>query len=109
MPDLLVRAIDDSLAERIKRYTRERGEPLNTCMLELLRTGLEHFEARSAAKAAGESLPGTVSPASGTMPSYSPEVMRETRILGGTWNSDEASAFREALSAIEKIPTGSGV
>ena len=109
MPDLLVRAIDDSLAERIKRYTRERGEPLNACMLELLRVGLESFEARSAAKAAGESVPGAISPATGTMPHYSAEVMRETRILGGTWNSDEASAFREALSAIEKIPTGSGV
>lgn len=108
MPDLLVRAIDDALAERIKRYTRERGEPLNACMLELLRVGLENFEARSAAKAAGEA-PATVSPASGTMPNYSADVMRETRILGGTWNSDEASAFREALNAIEKIPTGSGV
>lgn len=109
MPDLLVRAIDDSLAERIKRFTRERGEPLNACMLELLRIGLEHFEARSAARAAGESTSSMISPASGTMPNYSAEVMRETRILGGTWNSDEASAFREALSAIEKIPTGPGI
>ena len=50
MPDLLVRAIDDALAERIKRYTRERVEPLNTCMLELLRAGLEQFEARASEK-----------------------------------------------------------
>jgi len=104
MPDLLVRAIDDALAERIKRYTRERVQPLNTCMLELLRAGLEQFEARSEGKNAA--APAT-SPAAGTMPSYGAEVMRETRILGGTWNSDEASAFREALSAIERIPGGS--
>jgi hypothetical protein len=109
MPDLLVRAIDESLAERIKRYTRERSEPLNNCMLELLRSGLDQFEARLAAKAAGQEVPGPSSPARGTMPEYSSEVMRETRILGGTWNNDEASAFREALMAIEKIPGNSGV
>ncbi len=108
MPDLLVRGIDDALAERIKRYTRERVEPLNTCMLELVRAGLEQFEARSDEKSAGAAAPSAASsPAAGTMPSYGAEVMRETRILGGTWNSDEASAFREALSAIERIPGGS--
>jgi hypothetical protein len=108
MPDLLVRDIDDALADRIKRYTRDRVEPLNACMLELLCAGLEQHEARSAAKAAGEAVPGAVSPAAGTMPTYGAEVMRETRILGGTWNSDEASAFREAMAAIERIPGGSG-
>ncbi len=109
MPDLLVRAIDDALAERIKRYTRERVEPLNTCMLELLRAGLEQFEAHVADKnaAAPTAANAAASPAAGTMPNYGAEVMRETRILGGTWNSDEASAFREALSAIERIPGGS--
>ncbi|GEM_PF-364200 len=108
MPDLLVRAIDDALAERIKRYTRERVEPLNTCMLELLRAGLEQFEARSDEKnTAAPAASAATSPAAGTMPNYGAEVMRETRILGGTWNSDEASAFREALSAIERIPGGS--
>ena len=108
MPDLLVRAIDDALAERIKRYTRERVEPLNTCMLELLRAGLEQFEARAAEKnATAPAASAAASPAAGTMPNYGAEVMRETRILGGTWNSDEATAFREALSAIERIPGGS--
>ena len=107
MPDLLVRAIDDALAERIKRYTRERVEPLNTCMLELLRAGLEQFEARAAEKnASAPAASAAASPAAGTMPNYGAEVMRETRILGGTWNSDEATAFREALSAIERIPGG---
>ena len=100
MPDLLVRSIDDTLAERIKRYTRERGLPLNSCMLELLKLGLDQFEQVAA--------PENNSPAAGTMPAYGSEVMRETRILGGTWNNDEASAFREALMAIEKIPQGSG-
>lgn len=108
MPDLLVRAIDDALAERIKRYTRERVEPLNTCMLELLRAGLEQFETRAAEKnATAPAASAAASPAAGTMPNYGAEVMRETRILGGTWNSDEATAFREALSAIERIPGGS--
>ncbi len=108
MPDLLVRAIDDALAERIKRYTRERVEPLNTCMLELLRAGLEQFESRAAEKNTAAPAPSaSTSPAAGTMPSYGAEVMRETRILGGTWNSDESSAFREALAAIERIPGGS--
>ena len=110
MPDLLVRAIDDALAERIKRYTRERVQPLNTCMLELLRAGLEQFEARATEKnaaAPAAAANAATSPAAGTMPNYGAEVMRETRILGGTWNSDEASAFREALSAIERIPGGS--
>ena len=110
MPDLLVRAIDDALAERIKRYTRERVEPLNTCMLELLRAGLEQFEARATdknASAPAAAVNAAPSPAAGTMPNYGAEVMRETRILGGTWNSDEATAFREALYAIERIPGGS--
>jgi hypothetical protein len=109
MPDLLVRAIDESLAERIKRYTRERSEPLNNCMLELLRSGLDQFEAKLAAKAAGQEVPNPTSPAKGTMPDYGSEVMRETRILGGTWNNDEASAFREALAAIEKIQGGTSI
>lgn len=102
MPDLLIRAIDDALAERIKRYTREKGAPLNTCMLELLRQGLDHAEQT----AGGQNRAPTASVAAGTMPRYGAEVMAETRILGGTWNNEEATAFREAISAIENIPTG---
>jgi hypothetical protein len=92
MPDLLIRSIDDALTERIKRFTRDSSQPLNACMLELIRLGLDAHEKRSGS--ANQS----------TETSFVNAAMRETRILGGTWNSDEASAFSDALKAIEKIP-----
>jgi hypothetical protein len=94
MPDLLIRSIDEALTERIKRFTRDSGQPLNASMLELLRLGLNAHEAQ-------HGVPSE--------PSFVNTVMRETRILGGTWNNDESGAFRDALNAIEKIPTGRGV
>ncbi len=100
MPELLIRAIDDVLAERIKRYTRGRGVPLNQCMLELLGAGLDAQETKGAAAA----VSGTGGTPDGNMPSIVDVTMRETRILGGTWNSDEAGAFRDALKSLEKIP-----
>jgi hypothetical protein len=98
MPELLIRAIDDVLAERIKRYTRARGVPLNQCMLELLAAGLDAQELKSSTAAAAGGTPDA------NMPSIVDVTMRETRILGGTWNSDEAGAFRDALKSLEKIP-----
>jgi hypothetical protein len=110
MPDLLLRSIDDTLAERIKRYTRERGLPLNSCMLELIAIGLDQYESKPwIDKSAMANQRIDESPAAGTMPAYGQEVMRETRILGGTWNNDEASAFREAMQAIQGIPSSRGV
>lgn len=82
MPDLMVRGISDPLAERIKHYARERGLTLNQTALELLENGLR------------------------TSPSIQEMLMpmQEMRILGGTWSAEEAQAFREALTAIERLP-----
>jgi hypothetical protein len=104
MPELLVRAIDDVLAERIKRFTRARGAPLNQCMLELLNLGLD---AEAQKHVEGGHAKGANAPdgsGADNMPSLIDVTMRETRILGGTWNSDEAGAFRDALKSLENIP-----
>ena len=83
MPDLLGRGISDALAEKIKRYARERGLTLNQTALELLENGLR----------SGPAMPEQMLP------------MQEMRILGGIWSAEEAQAFREALAAIERLPT----
>lgn len=91
MPDLLVRAIDDRLAERIKAYAIERAAALNTCMLELIDKGLRAHEAEKVSAAIDQ---------------HSGSRTREggdTILLGGAWSGDEAAAFREAIAAMQKI------
>jgi hypothetical protein len=90
MPDLLVRAIDDALAERIKRYAQERAQPLNQCMLEIIDLGLVAAQQKQKTDALNTDLPSLTT---------APEV----RTLGGTWSGDEARAFADALKAIQGI------
>ena len=40
MPDLLIRGIEDELAERIKNYARDRGMTINASILEIVRSAL---------------------------------------------------------------------
>jgi hypothetical protein len=90
MPDLLVRAIDERLAERIKAYAHERAAALNTCMLELIDKGLRAHEAEKASAAID-------------LHDMSRHAASEIRTLGGAWSGDEAAAFREAIAAMQKI------
>lgn len=88
MPDYLVRGIDEKLAVRIKDYARDRQLTLNDSVLELIAAGLGSRASRVA-------LSGGTRAA---------ESESEVRMLGGSWNSDEASAFADALRALEGLP-----
>lgn len=84
MPDIVVRHIDDAMAERIKTLARERKWSINDVILHALRYGL-----------------GLGGDAFG--------VEREFRgiaHLGGTWRAEEAAAFQEALDALASAPEG---
>ena len=80
MPDILVRNIDDALAERIKTIARERNWSINEVIVHVLRHSLGF---------GGEDV-----------------VRREIHDvaeLGGTWNPKESAAFRKALEAFEGL------
>ncbi|MGH8040927.1 MAG: FitA-like ribbon-helix-helix domain-containing protein [Rudaea sp.] len=80
MPDILVRNIDEAVAERIKTIARERGWSINEVIVHVLRHSLGF---------GGEDI-----------------VRREIHDvaeLGGTWNPQESTAFRKALEAFERI------
>jgi len=85
MPDYLVRSIDEKLAVRIKDYARDRGVTLNEGVLELITAGLDSRGAHAAMAGA--------SPNGGSV-----------HTIGGMWSSDEATAFAEAIRAIERLP-----
>jgi hypothetical protein len=88
MPDYLVRGIDEKLALRIKDYARDRQVTLNDGVLELISAGLDSRASRVAL----------------TGGARAEEIESEVRMLGGSWNSDEASAFADALRALERLP-----
>jgi hypothetical protein len=80
VPDILVRNIEESVAERIKAIARERDWSINEVVLYILRHSLGF---------GGEDI-----------------VRREIQdiaALGGTWDPREAAAFRTALEAFEQI------
>lgn len=80
MPDIVVRHIDQSMAERIKALARERRWSINEVILHALRYGL------------GLS-PGDA---------FSELLLERSDIahLAGTWDAAEQAAFQEALSAL---------
>lgn len=84
MPDIVIRHIDDAMANRIKALARERKWTINEVVLHILRhgLGLEH----------GDDL-----------------WMKNSDIahLAGTWDKDEAQAFTDAMQAFEQTPDGS--
>ncbi len=80
MPDILVRNIEDAVAERIKAIARERSWSINEVVLHILRQSLGF---------GGDDI-----------------VKREIQdiaALGGTWDPRESAAFRTALEAFEQI------
>lgn len=88
MPDYLVRGIDAKLAVRIKDYARDRQLTLNDAVLELIGAGLD-------SRAAHVALSGGA---------RASDQSSEVHTIGGSWNSDEASAFADALRALEGLP-----
>ena len=80
VPDILVRNIEEAVAERIKAIARERSWSINEVVLYVLRHSLGF---------GGEDI-----------------VRREIHdiaALGGTWDPRETDAFRTALAAFEQI------
>ena len=83
MPDIVIRHIDEDLAERIKALARERHWSINDVILHLLRHGLgiEH----------------------GDFPFIKAADIAH---LGGTWDPTESQAFKDAMSAMDEAPEG---
>lgn len=80
MTDILIREVDDAIAERLRQVAVERNWPVNQVILHALRVALG---------LGGEDL-----------------VKRDRQDvahLRGTWNPGETAAFREALSAFERV------
>ena len=89
MPDILVRNIDEPMADRIKAIAREREWSINEVILHALRHSLGLID---------EDLVH--------------REMHDIAVIGGTWDSRETSAFRSAVEAFEQIdgqPLFSGV
>ena len=79
MPDIVVRHIDDAMAERIKTLARERQWSINDVILHAMRYGLGM---------GGDAFA-----------SHEHEF-RSVAHLGGTWDATETEAFQEALNAL---------
>jgi hypothetical protein len=80
VPDILVRHIDDVLAERIKDIAREHQWSINEAILHALRRGVG---------LAGDDLMR--------------RELHDIAMLGGTWETTETAAFRAALEAFERV------
>jgi hypothetical protein len=81
VPDILVRNIEEIVAERIKMIARERQWTINEVILHLLHEGLGF--------AAGDET-------------FRRE-MHDIAVLAGTWDQRETAAFRSAVEAFEKV------
>jgi hypothetical protein len=80
MTDILIREVDDAIAERLRQVAVERNWPVNQVIVHALRYALG---------LGGEEL-----------------VRRDRQDIAhlrGTWNSGETAAFSEALSAFEHM------
>ena len=84
MPDIVIRGIDNDLAERIKEIARLNNMPINDVLLKLLRQSL---------KLDAETL---------VVANPKQDIAR----LAGAWGKDETDALRAAIAAIEKLPGG---
>ncbi|MGA9332762.1 MAG: hypothetical protein WBV39_00605 [Rudaea sp.] len=80
VPDILVRNIDDAIAERIKAIARERDWSINEVIVHVLRHSLG---------LGGEDV--------------AQREIHDVAMLGGTWDPREADAFRNALEAFEQV------
>ena len=80
MTDILIREVDDAIAERLRQIAVERNWPVNQVIVHALRVALG---------LGGEEL-----------------VKRDRQDIAhlrGTWNPGETAAFREALTAFERV------
>ena len=82
MPDIVIRGIDNDMAERIKEIARLNNMPINDVLLKLLRQSL---------KLDAETL---------VVANPKQDIAR----LAGAWGKDETDALRAAIAAIEKLP-----
>jgi len=80
MPDILVRNIEEIVAERIKAIAREREWSINEVILHVLKQSLGF---------GGEDI-------------FHRE-MQDIAVLSGTWDSRETAAFRSAVEAFEQV------
>jgi len=80
VPDILVRNIDDTLADRIKTIARERNWSINEVIVHVLRHSL--------------GLGGD---------DVTHREIHDVAEMRGTWNPNESAAFRKALEAFEKV------
>lgn len=84
MPDYLLRNIDERLALRIKDHARQRQVTINEAFLELIDSGLEHFERLARERQAQDH--------------------KQLDAVIVQWNEDEAGALADALKALERLP-----
>jgi hypothetical protein len=80
MTDILIRDVDEAIAERLRQIALERNWPVNQVIVNALRFALG---------LGGEDL-----------------VRRDRQDIAhlrGTWNPGETAVFREALTAFERV------
>jgi hypothetical protein len=85
MPVLVIRHIDNLMAERIKALAKERQWSINDVVLYALRHGL--------GMAAGNIFAETLRDSD------------DLTILSGQWDADEKAAFQEAIQALSVAPS----
>ena len=79
VPDILVRNIDEQLAERIKAIAREHNWTINDVILHVLKQGLGFSDEDIFRR-----------------------EMHDIAVLAGTWDPKETAAFRSAVEAFEQ-------
>lgn len=82
MPDVIIRGIDNDMAERIKQIARMNNMPINDVLLKLLRQALK-LDVESLAVA---------------------NPKQDLARLAGAWANDETQALRDAIAAMERLP-----
>jgi len=80
VPDILVRNIEEVVAERIKAIARERQWTINDVILHLLYESLGFVSADETFR----------------------REMHDIAVLAGAWDARETAAFRSAVEAFEK-------
>ena len=80
MPDILVRNIEEVVAERIKVIARERKWTINDVILQLLHESLGFVPEDESFR----------------------RDMHDIAMLAGAWDARETAAFRSAVEAFEK-------
>lgn len=84
MPDLVVRHIDNAMAERIKTLAKHRHWSINDVVLQALRRGLGLSDS--------------------SHPFAENLLDADSVVLSGHWDADERAAFHEALQALSVAP-----